>query len=105
MMYCHNCLKKIHFWESRAEGRHIKCLPVEERCKYYHIQRDMSISTLLALFVVIPIVASTLSVLIHYVAIVAAILIFLFCNIIAYGIRKKEEEERKAINKKEKRKQ
>ena len=92
MMYCHNCLKKIHFWESRAEGRHIKCLPIEERCKYYHIQRDITISTLLTLFIVIPIVSADL-VSIHYIAI-AAIFIFLFCNIIAYRIRKKEEEER-----------
>ena len=97
MIYCHKCLKKIHLWESRAEGCHIKCLTIERRCKYYHIQRDITVSTLLTLFIVIPIVVSTLSVLIHYVAFVSAIFIFLFSNIIAGIIRDKEEEERKNV--------
>lgn len=94
MMYCHNCLKKIHFWESRAEGRHIKCLSVEERCKYYHIQRDMHTSLLFALFICSLILVSFDSIISCYIAVIAGIFIFLFCNIIAYGIRKKEEEER-----------
>ena len=93
-MYCHNCLKKIHFWESRAEGRHIKCLSVERRCKYYHIQRDISTSALLAFFIGVPILAFTNSIIIHYIAVIAGIFIFLFCNIVAGIIRKKEEEER-----------
>ena len=97
MLYCHKCLKKIYLWETRAEGCHIKCLPVERRCEYYHIQRDFTVSTLLALFVAIPIVASNVSVLIHYIAIIVAIFIFLFCNTVAERIRKREEEERKSV--------
>ena len=97
MIYCHKCLKKIYLWETRAEGCHIKCLPLERRCKYYRIQRDNAVSTLLALFITIPIVASTLSVLIHYTAIVGAVFIFLFCSIVAERIRKREEEERKSV--------
>ena len=95
MMYCHRCLKKIHFWESRAEGCHIKCLPIDRRCKYYHIQRDMHTSALFALFVGVPIMFFANSIVVHYVAFVSAIFIFLFSNIIAGRVRKREEEERK----------
>lgn len=96
-MYCHKCLKRIWFWESRAVGCHVKCLPIEQRCEYYHIQRDATVSTLIALFVSILIIVSANSIVIHYIAVSCGILIFLFGNIIAFRIRKKEEEERKNV--------
>lgn len=97
MTHCHKCLKKIHFWESRVKGSHIKCLSVERRCKYYHIQRDMHTSLLFALFVCLSIIFFTNSIIGHYIAVIAGIFIFLFSSIIADGIRKREEEERKNV--------
>ena len=95
MMYCHKCLKKIHLWESSAEGCHIKCLPIERRCKYYHIQRDMHTSLLLALFVCSLILVSFDSIISCYIAVFTGIFVFLFSSIVADRIRHKEEEERK----------
>ena len=92
MKYCHGCLKRIWFWESRAEGQHIKCLPIERSCKYYHIQRDSHTSILLALFVCILILVSFDSIISYYIAVIVGIFIFLFSNIIAGIIRDKEEE-------------
>ena len=94
MMYCHNCLKKIHFWESRAEGRHLTCLSIEGRCKYYHIQRDITMSAFIAAILSITISIFLIDIIksIEYINIGIVIFIFLFCNFIAYRIRKKEEE-------------
>ena len=96
MMYCHKCLRKIHFWESRAEGCHIKCLPIEERCKFYHIQRDVSVSAFIAVIFSIIIIVFLIDIVksIEYINIGIVICIFLFCNFIAYRIRKEEEEEK-----------
>lgn len=76
MKYCHGCLKRVWFWESRAEGMHIKCLPIEERCKYYHIQRDVVLSAFFAVILSIIIGVSLI-------------------GFIAYKIREKEEDERR----------
>lgn len=62
MKYCHGCLKRIWFWESRAERRHIKCLPIEERCKYYHIQRDITMSAFIAVILSVIISISLINV-------------------------------------------
>jgi phage shock protein PspC (stress-responsive transcriptional regulator) len=94
MKYCHGCLKRIWFWESRAEGRHIKCLPIKERCKYYHIQRDISSSAFFGVMVGIAIIGSTNSIFIRYVAIGIAVCVFFVSSFLAYIIREKEEDER-----------
>ena len=93
-MYCHGCLKRIWFWESRAEGCHIKCLPIKERCKYYHIQRDISISAVFGIMVGIAIIGNTNSMVIRYVAIGIAVCVFFFSGFLAYKIREREENER-----------
>ena len=94
MKYCHGCLRRIWFWESRAEGRHIKCLPINERCKYYHVQRDISTSAFFGVMVGIAMIGGTNSILIKYVAIGIAVCVFFVSGIIAYIIRKKEDKER-----------
>ena len=98
-MYCHNCLNKIHFWESRAEGRHVKCLPIEGRCKYYHTQRDITMSAFFTVIFSITVSIFLIDIVksIEYINIGIAVFIFLFCNFVAYRIRKKEEEERKNV--------
>ena len=96
MKYCHRCLKRIWFWESRAEGRHIKCLPIKERCKYYHIQRDITMSAFIAAILSVIIGVSLIDVIntIEYVTIGVTVCIFLFSNFVAYKIREREEDER-----------
>ena len=94
MKYCHGCLKRIWFWESRAEGRHIKCLPIEERCKYYHIQRDISTSAFLAVMVGVAMIGIADSIFVRYVAIGIAVCVFFVSGFIQYKIREKEEDER-----------
>ena len=99
MMYCHGCLKRIWFWESRVEGRHVKCLPIEGRCKYYHIQRDCVMSAFLAVIGSVAICTLIVKIVnlmfVDWIVVGLTIFIFLFCNFIAYKIRKKEEKERK----------
>ena len=98
MKYCHGCLKRIWFWESRAEGRHVKCLPIKERCKYYHIQRDVALSAFFAAILSIIISVSLIGIIkpkfLDYVAIGITVCIFFIANFIAYKVREKEEDER-----------
>lgn len=95
MKYCHGCLKRIWFWQSSAEGSHIKCLPIKERCKYYHIQRDISTSAFLAVMVGIAMIGSINSIFMRYVGIGIAVCVFFISSFLAYKTREKEENERR----------
>ncbi|MCK4528224.1 hypothetical protein KAW18_12705 [candidate division WOR-3 bacterium] len=98
-MYCHKCLKRIWFWQSIAENCHIKCLPIEQRCKYYHIQRDIILSAFFAVILSIAIGISLIGIIkpkfLDYVAIGITVCIFFIGNFVAYRIREKEDEERR----------